>query len=274
MEKLWPYCLSLVLLCTSCNQQQEAARAMAHASHQSQGSADYMNAYARAIELDPSLDAAYRYMSIHYLKTGLPGKWKPLIEQAVARNPKAHIPDRGYLYMWFYRDFEKAIADFNASDSLTPQFTDAPFGHSVDYWRGLCYLGLHHPQKAIHWLDKHIEHISQNTGEDWVEVDAFLFRGISYKDLKDNKNALVNFDKVLKYGEGQYADAHYYKAMIALEQDSLQLAQLWAQKALEDYQNNRYNHRPYVESIRQLYQSDYQRLLDKINHERHKKNIH
>ena len=34
----------------------------------------------------------------------------------------------------------KSIADFNASDSLTT-YLDYPQGHSVDFWRGIAYLG-------------------------------------------------------------------------------------------------------------------------------------
>ncbi|MCV6631624.1 MAG: tetratricopeptide repeat protein [Flavobacteriaceae bacterium] len=265
MEKLLPYCLSVLLLCIGCSPEKEAKRAMHFAKHKSQGSNDYINAYARAIELDSTLDAAYREMSVPYLKLGMPQNWKPLIQKAVALNPKLHIPDRGYLYLWFYRDYKKAIADFNASDTLTPNFTDHPFGSSVHYWRGLCYLGLEDPKEAIRWLDAYIEEETQANGEEWVEIEAFLFRGISYYDLSNYSEAMRNFNKVLAYGNNQYADAKYYKAAILLKQSKLKEAKQFALEALADFKKGQYNYRPYVESMRQLYTEDYKGLLNTIN---------
>ncbi len=62
------------------------------------------------------------------------------MDQAVACDSSRWIGWRGYLYPYFYRDNKKAIADFDTTNHLTPDFIYAPQGHSVDYWGGHAYL--------------------------------------------------------------------------------------------------------------------------------------
>ncbi|MFT5892246.1 MAG: tetratricopeptide (TPR) repeat protein, partial [Dokdonia sp.] len=162
----------------------------------------------------------------------------------------------GYLYLWFYRDYKKAIADFNASDTLTPDFIDAPQGQSVDYWRGVAYLGLEDYKNSIHSLDKHIEAETLQAGEEWVDQKAFLFRGISYYELKEYEQALINFDKVIKYSKDKTADANYYKALTLQKTGSITTAITHADRALNAFNEGYYNERPYVEEMRQIYIQD------------------
>jgi hypothetical protein len=62
---------------------------------------------------------------------------------------------RGYLKLFFYRDYESAIADFNATDTLTTGFTDYPQSMSVDYLRGLAYFQLGEEEKALDYYTKY-----------------------------------------------------------------------------------------------------------------------
>lgn len=99
-----------------------------------QGSPVNMIELEEIIKLNPNHCDAIRELSIPYLKRGMPDKWKPIFDRAVKCDPAIWTPWRGYLQLYFYRDYQKAIADFNASDSITPNHIDSPQGHSVDYW--------------------------------------------------------------------------------------------------------------------------------------------
>jgi len=207
-------------------------------------------------------------------------------------NPEYRYPWRGYLYLWFYRDYKKAIADFDASDSLTPNFIDAPQGHSVDYWRGIAYLGLKDYENSIAYFEKHIQKETEETGEDWVEHEAFLYLGIAQYEAGNPAKALKNFNTLLKYN-AQFSNAQYYKALLL--SDELQLLQheitmkgsqyndlihtkipkanfqkkkqealSIINQAIDNFYNGYYDQRPYVETMRQLYIEDYENLKTKL----------
>nr|WP_298793233.1 tetratricopeptide repeat protein [uncultured Allomuricauda sp.] len=231
-------------------------------AHLFQGSPESMISIEKAIEIDPTYAEAIRELSVAYLKRGMPHKWKPIMDKAVYHDPKTWVPWRGYLYLYFYRDYKKAIIDFNASDTLTPSM-DYPQGHSVDFWRGIAYLGLKNYNKSIVYLDKHIKKETEDTGEDWVEIEAFLYRGIAHYESGNNKKAIENFHKILHYFQFS-ADAKYYLAKILTEEGKSAEALVLINKAIDDYQKGYYNNYHYVELLRQIYPEDLEELKSQI----------
>lgn len=229
---------------------------------QYQGTPRHMNAFAYALELDSTKAETYRELSVTYLKRGIPHKWKDWYDGAVKYDPETWQPWRGYLYLWFYRDYKKAIADIDASDSLTPHI-DHPQGHSVDFWRGIAYLGLNDYENSISYWNKHIQKETEESGEDWVELEAFLYRGIAYYESGEPKKALEDFDKAIQYFK-QTADAKYYKSKILFEQEKSKEALQLVKEAILDFQQGYYNNRPYVETLRQIYIEDLEDLKQYI----------
>jgi len=227
-----------------------------------QGTSKSMTLLDSILKLDPTNAAAWREISIPYLKRGMPLQWKPLIDKAVEHDAKTWQPMRGYLYLWFYRDYKKAIADFDASDTLTPAL-DYPQGHSVDFWRGIAYLGLKDYQNSIAYWDKHITKETEDSGEDWVELEAFLYRGIAYYESGNSERALENFDKVIHYFK-QSADAKYYKSLIFKGADRNEEALALIEDAIVDFNTGFYNNRDYVETLRQIYLEDLNELKNSL----------
>jgi len=232
-------------------------------NHSFQGTPKAMTLLDEIIALDPNHCDALRELSVAYLKRGMPYNWKPQFDKAVVCNPKIWQPWRGYLYLWFYRDYKKAIADFNASDTLTPNFIDAPQGHSVDYWRGIAYLGLNDYKNSIYFFDKYINKEIEDSGEDWVELTAFLYRGIAYYENNNLEEALKNFDKQIHYAK-QTADGKYYKALILHQQDKNEKALEVLNEAIIDFNDEFFNERHYVETLRQIYIQDLEQLKETI----------
>lgn len=266
MEKSLKLYLSLIvcLLVFSCKTKVEKVEAALKFGQRAgyQGSPICMNSFAYALELDPTNAEAYRELSIPHLKRGIPHEWKKWFDGAVKHDPQTWVPWRGYLYLWFYRDFKKAIADFNASDSLTPHI-DYPQGHSVDYWRGIAYLGLKDYQNSIKYWNKHIKKETEESGEDWVEINAFLYRGIAYMKLKEDDEALKNFDKVIQYFKNS-ADAKYWMAKIMKDKGEKKVALDLVQGAERDFEQGYFNNRPYVETLYQIYVSDIEELKSSL----------
>ncbi|MDT0620709.1 tetratricopeptide repeat protein [Croceitalea vernalis] len=231
-------------------------------SHLPQGSPKSMTRIEEAIAADTTYAEALRELSVAYLKRGMPHKWLPQFNKAVRHDPKTWVPWRGYLYLYFYRDYKKAIADFNASDTLTKHI-DYPQGHSVDFWRGIAYLGLKDYDNSITYWDKHIKKETEDTGEDWVELEAFLYRGIAHYESGNNQKAMKDFNKAIQYFK-QTADAKYYKAKILLVQNKKEAAQKMINEAMIDFNSGFHNNYHYVELLHQIYLSDIEELKSEI----------
>lgn len=269
MEKLLKYCLNIlvVILATACSRNghqtdSPAAIAFKKAEGSYQGSQANIKALEDVLKIDSNYSYALRELSVPYLKRGMPLEWKPRYDKAVAADPQTWVPMRGYLYLLFYRDYRKAIADFNASDTLTP-FLDYPQGHSVDYWRGIAYLGLKDYKNSIAYWNKHIAKETKDSGEDWVELEAFLYRGIAQYKAGHPQKALENFDKLLGYYSTS-AETKYYYAKILLENGDLDQGLRFLEEAKEDLENKYALYHDYVEMPCQIYLSDLEALKSEI----------
>ncbi len=263
MEKWWIYFLSLVVLVASCNAQEATEIANRTKAADSifnldkkllQGSKESQALLKKVIFVDSTHDDALREISIPFLKRGMPHEWKPKFDKAVKYDPQTWVPIRGYLYLLFYRDYKKAIADFNASDTLT-SYIDHPQGHSVDYWRGIAYLGLKEYETSIYYWDKHIQHETKETGEDWVELEAFLYRGIAFYEQGEFQKAIADFEKIKEHFKYS-AEANYYWAKCLLANGKRNEALKLIEEAETDYKNQLRLSHNYVEMPYQIYLSD------------------
>ena len=261
----------LVFSCTeNSNLSKEERRTLAEKTYNDavkfrQGSTAFQNGIVDALAIDPEYEQGVYELSVAHLKRGMPHKWLPQYNKAVVLDSAYRIPWRGYLYLWFYRDYKKAIADFDASDTLTPNFIDAPQGHSVDYWRGIAYLGLKDYKNSIAYFEKHIKKETEEFGEDYVDLNAFLYNGIAYYESGNIEKALQNFDTHLKYASNLSADAKYYKAKILKANQNKKGALTYINEAINDYEVGYYNKRDYVETLRQLYYDDLLELRTAIS---------
>lgn len=229
----------------------------------SQGSPENMELIEIAIKLDPNNAAAWRELSVPYLKRGMPHEWKPLFDKAVEIDPVVWQGWRGYLKLFFYRDYESAIEDFNATDSLTPNFTDYPQSMSVDYLRGLAYLQLDDKIKALDYFTKYIDEVTAKSGENWVDVDAYIHRAILLIKLREFEKAKLDLEKCLKYYSSS-SDAYYHLSIINFQLDNKEIAKEQITEAKRLFKKGYYMHRPYVETFGQIEISDIEETERKI----------
>lgn len=229
-----------------------------------QGSPKSMTRIEKAIEIDPTNSDALRELSVAYLKRGMLPEWKVRYDKAVEANPDVWVPMRGYLHLLFHRSYDLAIQDFNKADSLTPGFKDAPQGQSIDYWRGIAYLGKEDYDSAILNFENHIQLETESSGEDWVETTTFLYLGIGYFEKEEYETALIHFNKLIDYSRDLTADGHYYKAKTLTALDRTEEARTEIGKALEHFSKGFYHKHDYVEVLYQVYESDLTQLQSEL----------
>ena len=184
-------------------------------------------------------------------------------EEAVKRKPGKWAGFRGYLYLYFYRDYPRAIQDFNLGDEIRGE-VDFSQGQNHDYMRGICYYGMEEYQTALDSFDKYISKVVEEEGEEWVDVYAFLYKGLTLIKLDRLDEALTEFDRVLRYYKN-LSDCFYHKARIYVARGQFDLALEQLKLAEEYHQGGYYHQRPYVEVLEQVYLQDIRKLMMEIS---------
>ena len=174
-----------------------------------QGSRISQLRFDQAIALCPQLDYAYFEKAVPYLKRGDFNAWKQLIDKAVALNPREHLGYRGWCRYQFLRDYEGAIRDIEALDSM--KNTDIGYCITGDYHlhiaRALCYKALGDKPKAIQIIE------TQLAVKDYTPLNLdFIHLGVLYLETGEPKIAITWFDKSIETSD-YYAEAYYYRAL-------------------------------------------------------------
>lgn len=215
-----------------------------------------------AMMMDSTDADLWRELGTARVKRGLASEMYYYYGEAVKRNPEKWAGFRGYLYLYFYRDYERAIADFNLGDSANGR-VDYSQGQSHDYMRGIAYYGLKKYSTAVESLDAYIEEITETEGEDWVDVYAHLYRGLALANDKRYKEALVAFDNAEKLYP-KLADVFYHRARIHCGNRQFAKALMSLDLAKKYFVEGYYHQRPYVEVLDQLYLQDIEQLIEEI----------
>lgn len=160
----------------------------------------------------------FRY-SIAFNKAGDFSNGFKYLDTAVAMNPKIHLGYRAYIRLRFMRDYDKALEDLNRLDSLTPNYIDAAWGEDIDFLRGECFFGKNDFIEAKKYFNQSIE----NQGEDWSDVQSFVYIGICEYWLGNIENAIDVFNKTIKqYPET--CEAHSWLSKLYLSQGEIDKA--------------------------------------------------
>ena len=162
----------------------------------------------------------------------------------------------------FYRDFQRAIDDFNLGDEANGQ-VDYSQGQSHDYMRGICYYGLKEYEESLLYLDRYINQITTDEGAEWVDVYAHLYKGLSLARLNRLEEALTTFDAAEKLYP-KLADLYYHRARVACMRKDYTSALEYLQTTKQYFNEGYYHQRPYVEVLDQLHMLDIEKLEREI----------
>jgi tetratricopeptide (TPR) repeat protein len=219
----------------------------------------------KAIRINAKNDLAWRELSIPYLYAGLLEEWNRYSDKAVQLNPEAWQGWRGYNRLYFFRDYAGALFDLDATDTLTKNQIDYPQNISVDYLRGLCYMGLKDYRKSIEYFEKFVDDESIKLDPPFVEETAFLYMGIIANREGRFQDAITLFERGLMYEEG-YADFNFHMAESFCFLGDVQNATKQIEIAKIKFNDNKYMRRYQGEAIEQIYLSDIDALDEQISY--------
>ena len=214
-------------------------------------------AFAR---MDSIVANDYRHWSVQNTKNGNYTKAIALLEKAMELNPQETSRYYGWVLLYYYRDYEKALAILDQHDAYTPNFSDAPMGEDVHYLKGLCLMELQHYQKAIDEFNIYINNLASANIEDYIDVYTFVQKGRCLTKLGKFEEAIKTYKKALKYNE-YCTEAYYFMGLTQLEIGEKDNACMNFNKALNLINNGYKSSDNYVEYFHEIYAQQIERSL-------------
>jgi len=204
-----------------------------------------------------------RELGVPYLKRGYAYEANKYYEAAIKSDPEEWLGYKAYCWLYFYRDYETALRELDTFDSFTPDFVDYPQSTSVDYMRGLCYLKLGKPEKAIAYLTKHLNKEIADVGHQYIEAMPYQLLGLAYHEGGNYVKADSIFQLGLTHNDNT-ADLYYYRSITLDKLNRKQEAIECLEQAEHWLLKGGYNQRPYVEEFYSIYKEDIKKLKDRF----------
>ena len=217
-----------------------------------QGSEGEQMILKESCAFNPKSGTVWREFGVPYLKRGFAAEWFENYEKAVSLDPLNWTGWQGYLYLYFYRDYERAIQCFDKTDDLTPDVVDYPQSLSVDYMRGISYLKLDKYKEALDYFNKHITYESESTGVEYIGSNTFLYKGITQMKMSDLEEAILTFKLGLVYNPDN-SDLMFWIAKAKFEQRENFEALRYVRNAIIQFKKGQFNERGYTEEFFQSY---------------------
>ncbi len=279
MENLWRYSLSLFLLAVglvSCvelsnetyahltvqERQKKSGDLVSLSRFARLGSPKHMRILDKAIRLDSRNELAWKRMSNPFLYNGLYEEWNRFSDKAIKLNAKEWQGWRGYQKLFFFRDYGGALYDLDATDTLTLNKTDYAESKSVDYLRGLCYLGLKNHEKAQEFFQMYLDKEAAYEGSVQTDQTVYTYLAIIANYEQEYEKAIELLEKV--DDEDIYADKYYQLALAQFMLGYIEEAEDSISKAGEHYEEGNYHRNIQFEVIHQLYGSHIEALRKDI----------
>ena len=165
------------------------------------------------LQIDPTNARIWQTKAMPYLKNGDFISWNKYINKAVLYAPERYLAYRGFCKAIFVKDYESALLDFEAIQKLKPNAPVYEMDHSMEFFRGMCYMELGQLDSARFFMEKSIKWQMDNKGAEWTHYVDFFYMGVIYYELNDISKAHYYIDASLK-NYAQFPDTHYYKALI------------------------------------------------------------
>lgn len=195
----------------------------------------------------------YHALSVQNTKNGNYDIAISALDKAYEINPNEVGAYYGWVLLYYYHDYEKALKVLNKYDDNTPDFSDAPMGEDIHYLKGLAYMQLKNYENAIKEFDISITNISERNGEDWVDIYTFVNKGRCLAKLHQFEEAIRTYLKAIKYYD-KCAEAYYFMgiAQISINQNVSACQNL--NTALNLVKNGYKSSDAYIEFFHEIYE--------------------
>jgi tetratricopeptide (TPR) repeat protein len=213
-------------------------------------------------KLDTIKASDYHEASVQNTKNGNYIEAIAALEKAIQLDP-TYNGYYGWVLLYYYHDYEKALKHLEIYDALTPQFNDAAVGEDIHFLKGLAYLQLKNYEAAILEFDQNIKHYTKTFGKKWTNPYCSFYKGRCYQALNKLKKANLAFDTAIKI-DSNCTEAYYYKGLNLIQMKKMQLAKPQLNKALALIKSGYKQTDVYVELFDEVYLADIELAIKKF----------
>ena len=118
----------------------------------------------------------------------------------------------GWVLLYYYRDYNRALLHLNHYDSLTPNVVDAPVGENIHFLKGLCYYQLNEFEKSISEFKINENFEINSFSKKNVNSYIYFYIARNYDKLNNLKLAEIFYKKAIKQAQFP-VEANYYLGM-------------------------------------------------------------
>ncbi|RAI99391.1 tetratricopeptide repeat protein [Chitinophaga skermanii] len=211
-----------------------------------------------SIIVDPTFAKGWHEKSVPYLKNGDFITWKPLIDKAVALAPNIHLGTRGWCAFSFLHDYETAIADITALETLLQGYLPSS-GNGMYPLRmilGLSYREIGNETLAISTMEKSIA--SGNRG-----LYDYLHLAVTYMQVGQWDKARIALEQSIA-GYPGLAENYYYLGKYQLQQHNIAAARTSFEKAKNCYLHEFHFIDPYVTPLDAVALEEIEEAIEKL----------
>lgn len=207
-------------------------------------------------------ESAYHAISVQNTKNGNYNIAITALEKAYKINPNEVGRYYGWVLLYYYHDYKKALTILNEYDALTPNFSDYPMGECIHYLKGLAYKELGDFELALKEFDLSIKYALEERDESWIDYQILLNRGITLFYQNKNVEAITEFERVIK-NYNECSEAFYFKGLALANLNKKGEACSSLTKSLELIKKGYKSFDSYVELFHEIYEQDINEAISK-----------
>lgn len=204
-------------------------------------------------------DELFHMLSVWNTKNGNYSLGIQYLDSAASYNKETY-GYYGWVSLYYYRDYQKALDYLEIYDSLTPNFSDFPVGESILNLKGLAYMNLKEYDKAINEFNTYITNEKNKNGENWVDATSPYYLGICYEKQGKTKEAIESYDLAIKI-RPDYSEAFYHKAMLTSD---LEVKKQLLNTCLSNIKKGNVMTDVYIELFEKVYIQDVEKSLSSL----------
>ncbi len=205
----------------------------------------------------------YESISVQHTKNGDYQKAIQYLEKSIELDAKENENYYGWLLLYYYRDYRKALKHLNHFDDLTPNVIDAPVGENIHFLKGLCYYQLNLYKEAITEFEINKKFEIERFGIKNCNSFIYFYEARCFEKLTNLIEAEKNYKNAIKLSS--YAtEANYYLGLLYQSQKKIKLSQLAIYKSLQLIKKGFKQQDIYIELFDEVYQSQIEESINKF----------
>jgi tetratricopeptide (TPR) repeat protein len=167
----------------------------------------------------------------------------------------------GWVLLFFYHDYKRALEHFNSYDNLTPTFSDVANGDDIHFLKGIAEMKLGNYKNSINEFNLSERIANERGGKLNFPFELQLYKGRCYEKIGNYSNSLKCYDTANKIAE--VADNYYYKGMLLKKMKKGKQSLYNLEKAYQLIKVGRKNRDNYYEVFEEIYIQDVVKELEK-----------